>query len=149
MNGHTEAKEKKKAKFRFNFIDLLMLACVALFLIGVAGASITGDESEQICLVTLQISGQDVSCALTAGAEPLEGAKVYEAEGGRLYGSLKEDYEGGEAEVILRVKTTLKGSDRMMGDVRLYIGQTVDIRCEDLLCYGATVKDIMEVTENE
>lgn len=146
MNENVSKKEKKKGKFRFNFIDLLVLTLIVSVLLGtVVSAFYEGDEREEL-LLTLQLEEADLSQLVAAELTLAQGAKVYAADGDAVYGTLAKEYEKGEDTLTLRVFAEREGSDRFMAGVRLYIGQKVNVRCKELRGYGLTVKDITEVT---
>lgn len=137
--------EKKKGKFRFNFIDLLLIALAALFLIGYLGSSSIHEREQSELILTLRLSSHDVLQAKAGQNLPLAGQEVTHAQGTALYGVLEEDYEQGSELLILRVKAQLAGSDPTVGDVRLFVDQRLDLRCGALLCHGAVIENIEEV----
>ena len=140
--------EKKKGKFRFNFIDLMVIAFAALFLIGYFGSSDLFDSDDSTLLLTLRLSDHDRLQASSCDDLPPAGAKVTSADGVALYGILEGDYEPGDEFVTLRVKAHMVGSDPTVGDMRLYPGQSMDIRSASLLCHGAVIETITEVKAN-
>ena len=141
--------EKKRGKFRFNFIDLLIIALLALMLLAVLGSAVSRREGKREYLLTLRLSDYDVTQA--EGGQPLPSAeeRVTDASGKEIYGVLEEDYEQGSALLVIRVNALMQGSDPTMAGIRLYVGQKLDLRCGHLLCHGATLEEITEVKNND
>ncbi len=150
MNVATSFGEKKRNKIRFNFVDVLILtALLAGVLAVIGGAIIFFSSAEQDMVITLQLKAVDVQRTASMDVFLDEGTAVYRAQDDTLVGHLAGDYRSGDDTLLLRVKITHRGSDRMLEDLRLYIGQTMDLRSEGLLCYEAVINDLKEAAEYE
>lgn len=150
MSAAMSFREKRKNKIRFNFVDVLLLTALLVSLLAVfGGLLISFSSAEQDVVITLQLKAVDVE--RTAAMDVLldEGTAVYRAQDDTLLGYLARDYRSGDESVALRVKATQRGSERMLEQTRLYIGQTMDLRSEGLLCYEAVINDLKEAVEYE
>lgn len=147
MNAAVEVKNKK-GKFRFNFVDLLVVTLSVIFAVGYIVSIFNAKDQQSELLVTLRLEQSDVLQLQNADLALAKGETVYGIIGGKTYGVLEKEYEGGDETLLLRVDAQKQGSDRMMADVRLFVGQTVNIRCGTLRSYRLTVEDIKEVTEH-
>ncbi len=139
----------EKKKFRFTFIDLLLIALAILVLIGSLGVYTSQRAEHRELILTLRISAHDLLQAQAGQSLPQASEEVTSAQSDVHYGVLEEDYKAGSRFVTLRVNAKSLGSDYTVAGIRLYIGQRLDIRCGDLLCYGAVLENITEVKKVE
>lgn len=139
----------EKRKIHFTFIDLLLIALAMLVLIGSLGVYTSKRAEHQDLILTLRISAHDLLQAQAGQSLPQASEEVTAAQSAVHYGVLEEDYKAGSQLVTLRVNAQAAGSDYTVAGIRLYIGQRLDIRCGELLCYGAVLENITEVKKVE
>ena len=140
--------EKKKGKFRFNFIDLLILAVVVILFFAFVTSLFSGDATEEL-LVNLYLDPLDAAQLEAAELSLPKETVLYDLDGETVFGYLESDYKEGALFMTVRVTAGKSGSDRTVGELLLFDGQKLNVRCESVRLYGVTIKEISEVMDND
>lgn len=133
----------KKARKRFNAVDILIAALFILILFFMGASMSLGRGISSRSTITVRLNASDAEQFARIGYSAEAETKVYDSKTGELIGILEEDYDPKQNVMVIRLNGSFLKEEQSY-----YVGQSIGLAADKIKCGRAEIIDISRYTED-